>query len=173
MNALGWRLAILALLLGAYLGARSAWVWQDNHYGKALADQAGEYRLEREGAAAAVIKWQAEEQEHRRVLEDRLKSIAGTHWKEMSDAQTTQARLRDRLATADLRLSVILAATTAEGGGCGVPAAASAGGVVHGAVRANLDPAHAQRIITITNDGDRALIALSACQDYVRSISAP
>ncbi|MEK2608506.1 lysis system i-spanin subunit Rz [Pseudomonas shirazensis] len=171
MNALGWRLAILALLLGAYLGARGTWLWQDNHYGKALADQAGEYRLEREGAAAAVIKWQAEEQEHRRGLEDRLKSIMGTHWKEMSDAQTTQARLRDRLATADLRLSVILAATTAESCGCGVSTAASAGGVVHGVLRANLDPAHAQRIVAITDEGDRGLIALRACQAYVREIT--
>ncbi|MGE1083124.1 lysis protein [Pseudomonas shirazensis] len=171
MNALGWRLAILAMLLGAYLGARGAWLWQDNHYRKALADQAGEYRLEREGAAAAVIKWQAEEQKHRRGLEDRLRSIAGTHWKEMSDAQTTQARLRDRLATADLRLSVILASTTAESGGCGVPTPASAGGVVHGVLRANLDPAHAQRIIAITDEGDRGLIALRACQAYVREIT--
>lgn len=171
MNALGWRSAVLALLLGAYLGARGTWLWQDNHYGKALADQAGEYRLEREGAAAAVIKWQPEEQEHRRGLEDRLKPIAGTHWKEMSDAQTTQARLRDRLATADLRLSVILAATTAESGGCGVPTATSAGSVVHGAVRANLDPAHAQRIVAITDEGDRGLIALRACQSYISTVS--
>nr|WP_189691687.1 lysis system i-spanin subunit Rz [Pseudomonas shirazensis] len=167
---MGWRLAVLALSLGAYLGARGAWLWQDNHYEKALADQAGEYRLEREGAAAAVIKWQAEEQEHRRGLEDRLKSIAGNHWKEMSDAQTTQARLRDRLATADLRLSVILAATTAEGGGSGVPTATSAGSVVHGAVRAYLDPAHAQRIIAITDEGDRGLIALQACQNYIKAL---
>ncbi|WP_374726023.1 lysis system i-spanin subunit Rz [Pseudomonas hunanensis] len=120
--------------------------------------------------AQPVIKWQAEEQEHRRGLEDRLKSIAGTHWKEMSDAQTTQARLRDRLATADLRLSVILAATTAESCGCEVPNAASAGGVVHGVLRANLDPAHAQRIVGITDEGDRGLIALQACQSYIKAL---
>ncbi|WP_119140074.1 lysis system i-spanin subunit Rz [Pseudomonas reidholzensis] len=171
MNALGWRVAVLALLLGAYFGARGAWLWQDNHYGKALADQAGEYRLEREDAAAAVIKWQAEEQEHRRGLEDRLESTAGTHWKEMSDAKKTQDRLRDRLATADLRLSVVLAATSVEGCGCGVPTATSTAGVVHGVVRADLDPAHAQRIIAITDEGDRGLIALKACQAYVREVT--
>ena len=42
------------------------------------------------------------------------------------------------------------------------------GGVVHAARRAQLDPAHAQRIIEITSDGDQGLIALKACQDYVR-----
>lgn len=171
MNVLGWRLAGLALLLGIYVGGRGAWLWQANHYEKALAQQSGHYQREREAAALAVIDWQAEEQDRRRGLEDRLKLTAETHWKEMSDAQITQARLRDRLATADLRLSVILAATTAETGGCGVPTAASAGGVVHGVLRANLDPAHAQRIVAITDEGDRGLIALEACQAYVRGIT--
>lgn len=171
MSALGWRLAGLALLLGIYIGGRGAWLWQANQYEKALAEQAGQYKREREGAALAVIDWQAEEQDRRRGLEDRLKSTAETYWKEMSNAQTTQARLRDRLATADLRLSVVLAATAGESGSCGVSTAASAGSVVHGAVRAELDPAHAQRIIAITDEGDRGLIALKACQAYVREMT--
>jgi hypothetical protein len=33
-----------------------------------------------------------------------------------------------------------------------------------------LDLAHAQRIIAITNEGDRGLIALQACQAYVRAL---
>ncbi|MGY2173416.1 lysis protein, partial [Pseudomonas gingeri] len=37
--------------------------------------------------------------------------------------------------------------------------------------RARLDPAHAQRIIAITDDGDRALIALKACQAYAGAVS--
>jgi len=171
VNVLGWRLAGLALLLGIYVGGRGAWLWQANHYEKALAQQSGQYQREREAAALAVIDWQAEEQDRRRGLEDRLKSTAETHWKEMSDAQQTQARLRDRLATADLRLSVVLAATAAESGSCGVSTAPGARGVVHGAVRADLDPAHAQRIIAITDEGDRGLIALKACQAYVREMT--
>ena len=47
---------------------------------------------------------------------------------------------------------------------------ASAAGVVHAARRAQLDPAHAQRIIAITGDGDNAVIALRACQAYVRAV---
>jgi hypothetical protein len=40
--------------------------------------------------------------------------------------------------------------------------------VVHAARRAQLDPAHAQRIIAITDAGDQGLIALRACQAYIR-----
>jgi hypothetical protein len=50
-----------------------------------------------------------------------------------------------------------------------VPAAP--GAVVHAAHRAQLDPAHAQRIIGITSAGDQGLIALRACQAYVRTIA--
>lgn len=45
------------------------------------------------------------------------------------------------------------------------------GGVVHGAVRSQLDRAHAQRIVAITDEGDRGLIALNACQAYVREVT--
>ncbi|MBF4211259.1 hypothetical protein EI533_26585 [Pseudomonas donghuensis] len=86
-----------------------------------------------------------------------------------SNAQATQASLRDHLATSDLRLSVLLAAT-APGSGCGVPAAAGATSMVHGAPRGELDPAAAQRIVAITDAGDQGLIALQACQAYVRGI---
>jgi hypothetical protein len=44
------------------------------------------------------------------------------------------------------------------------------GGVVHGPTRAQLDPAHAQRIIGITDVGDQGLIALAACQSYVSNL---
>ncbi|PMZ56043.1 lysis protein, partial [Pseudomonas sp. GW247-3R2A] len=88
---------------------------------------------------------------------------------ELSDAQTNQARLRDRLATSDLRLSVLLAEDPASG--CAVPTGAATGSVVHGRARARLDPAHAQRIVAITDAGDQGLIALRACQAYVREFA--
>ncbi|MCB2254440.1 lysis protein [Pseudomonas chlororaphis] len=89
-----------------------------------------------------------------------------SHYQELTNAQKDQARLRNRLAISDLRLSVLLdAADTASG--CNVPATATPGGLVHGAPRARLDPAHAQRIVGITDDGDQGLIALRACQAYI------
>lgn len=95
-----------------------------------------------------------------------------THHRKLSDAQKDQACLRDRLANSDLRLSVLLDATDSASG-CAVPATAETGGVVHGGARAQLDPAHAQRIVAITDAGDQGLIALAACQAYAKEVSAP
>ncbi|PNG28508.1 lysozyme [Pseudomonas protegens] len=169
MKAPGWLLPVLALVLGVALGGWLAWTWQANAYGKDLADQAEAYSTDREQAATAVINWQETQQEARRALEDRLQANDETHYKELRDAQTNQARLRDRLATADLRLSVLLS-TAASGGSGGVSATAGTCGVVHGAARAELDPAAAQRIVTIAGDGDQGLIALTACQDYIKEV---
>ncbi|NAN55285.1 lysis protein [Pseudomonas protegens] len=169
MKAPGWLLPVLALVLGFALGGWLAWTWQANAYGKDLADQADAYSRDREQAATAVINWQETQQDARRALEDRLQANDETHYKELLDAQTNQARLRDRLATADLRLSVLLN-TAAPGGGGGLPAAAGTCGVVHGGARAELDPAAAQRIVAIAGDGDQGLIALAACQSYVKEI---
>ncbi|QNH77114.1 lysis protein [Pseudomonas protegens] len=169
MKAPGWLLPVLALVLGFALGGWLAWTWQANAYGKDLADQAEAYSTDREQAATAVINWQETQQEARRALEDRLQTNDETYYKELRDAQTNQARLRDRLATADLRLSVLLN-TTAEGGSGGVPATTGTCGVVHGGARAELDPAAAERIVAITGDGDQGLIALAACQSYVKEI---
>ncbi|MEX5539916.1 lysis protein, partial [Pseudomonas poae] len=90
----------------------------------------------------------------------------------LTDEQTKQARLRDRLATADLRLSVVLAAIETTGS-CSMSATTATGRVVHGTTRAQLDPAHAQRIIGITDTGDQGLIALRACQAYAKEVSTP
>ena len=81
-----------------------------------------------------------------------------------------QFRLRDRLATADLRLSVLLDATTGASNGS-MSATTATGGVVHGPTRAELDPTHAQRIIGVTDDGDRGLIALAAFRAYANEVS--
>ena len=61
--------------------------------------------------------------------------------------------------------------TTVTPGCDGMQATTSSGSVVHGPRRAQLDPAHAQRIIGITGDGDQGLIALQACQLYVKRVS--
>ena len=161
--------ASLALVVWAFWGTyehgRST---MDAEWKAKSAKQANDFQLEREAAAVAVINWQDAEQARRRALEDRLQANDKTHHQELTNAQATQARLRDRLATADLRLSVLLATP---GGGGGVPASTGASGMVYGATRGELDPAHAQRIVAITGDGDYGLIALQACQAYVLEVT--
>ena len=169
MSQVPWKLiGMLALVL---IVAACTWRVQDWRYGKQLAEQAGLRKDDLttiSNAAAAQVR---ADQDRRLTLEQRLSASEQTHYKELSDAQTKQARLRDRLATADLRLSVLLDAAD-PASGCSVSAGTEAGGVVHGGARARLDPAHAQRIIGITDDGDQGLIALAACQAYVKEVSA-
>ncbi|WP_095153944.1 lysis system i-spanin subunit Rz [Pseudomonas sp. Irchel 3E13] len=170
MSLLAWRLPTVALLIGLGLGGGAAWRWQANEYERQLAEQAGLFQGERLAAGLAVVEWNTAEQAKRIALEARLQAADKNHHQELTDAQQAQARLRDRLATSDLRLSVILANPASSAGSGGVSTTPGAGGVVHGTSRAQLDPAHAQRIVAITDEGDQGLIALRACQAYVREV---
>ena len=169
-----YRLLANGVLLAVLAGSSGALAWQVQawRYGQQLERQA---RLHIDGlnqqAQAAAAQQQAE-QDKRLALEQRLSASAQTHYRVLNDVQRDQSRLRDRLATADLRLSVLLDATATPGNGS-VPATAAAGSVVHGGTRAQLDPAHAQRIIVITDAGDQGMIALAACQAYAKEVSTP
>lgn len=169
MNPATLKLLIAGVALALILAMSATWKIQDWRYGMKLAEQAGLHQSDLDKISSAATAQIQAEQDKRLALEQRLSASEQTHHKELSDAQTNQARLRDRLATADLRLSVLLAEDPTS---CnGVPATAGAVGMVHGARRAQLDPTHAQRIIGITDDGDRGLIALKACQAYVRELN--
>ena len=175
-----FRLLAVGLLAAALFGA--GWLangWrlgeQLAEQGRALEGQIADRDLLHANTLGEVARASAAqlriEQDKRLQLEEQLRQSSSTHHKESVDAKTAAARLRDRLATTELRLSVLL--DSAAGAAlCGVPAGTGAGGVVHGTARAELDPAHAQRIVGITDDGDQGLIALKACQDYARKVSA-
>ena len=166
------KLAGLVVLILVLMASAAGVTWQVQEWrtGKMLAEQAGLHQDELDRISAVAIKQVRDEQDRRLGLEKTLATSDQQHTRELSDAQRNQAVLRDRLATTDLRLSVLLDATDSASG-CNVSAAPGAVGVVHAARRAQLDPAHAQRIIAITDEGDRGLIALRACQAYVRAIA--
>ena len=157
----------LALLLAIVCFA--TWKVDAWRYGKQLADLNAEHQTELTRLANANSALILKEQDKRIALEQWLAASDQAHYRALTDEKTKQARLRDRLASADLRLSVQLDAATATDCG-GVQTTTGTGGVVHGAARAQLDTAHAQRVIGITSDGDKGLIALQACQSYVRLI---
>lgn len=179
MNLTDWipvqyRLPATGLLVMALASGSAAATWQVQNwrYGQQLERQArlhGDTINEITLASAAL---QRTEQAKRLQVEQQLQGQDKTHYQELTDAKKSQARLRDRLATADMRLSVLLNATDAASL-CGVPATASTVGMVYGATRAQLDQTHAQRIIGITDDGDQGLIALAACQAYAKTVSTP
>ena len=160
---------LCAILLALAIGFGGAWQVQDWRLGERLAEQAGLHKDDLAAISNSAAAHAQAEQGKRLALEQQLAGQDQQHTKELSDAQRNQARLRDQLATADVRLSVLLAEDSASG--CNVPTTPGAVGVVHAARRAQLDPAHAQRIIAITDDGDNAIIALRACQAYVRAVA--
>ena len=165
----GLLVLILLLIAGA---AGVAWQIQDWRMGNKLSErlsaQSAAHQSQLDTITNETWRQQKAEQEKRLATERQLATQDQRHTKELSDAQRNQARLRDQLATADVRLSVLIEDSAS---GCNVPAAPTPGSVVHAAPRARLDPAHAQRIIRITDDGDSALIALRACQAYVQAVA--
>ena len=169
LDALKWGGALLLIFGIVASSAWTAWTWQANAYGKQLDKQEAAHQTTLNHLANANSALILAEQGKRLALEQWLAASDQSHYRVLTDEKTKQARLRDRLATADLRLSVQLDAAAT---GCdAVQAATSTGGVVYGAHRAQLDPAHAQRIIGITGDGDQGLIALQACQAYAQEVS--
>ena len=166
-------LAVLVLLLMAS-AAGVTWQVQDWRLGKQLSERLSAQSAAHQGQLDAITNeaWrqQKAEQDKRLAIEQQIAVQDQQHTQELSDAQRNQASLRDRLATADVRLSVLLDGTDTASR-CDVPTTPSTAGVVHAARRAQLDPAHSQRIIRITDDWDNAIIALRACQAYVRAIA--
>ena len=169
LDAVKWGGALLLILCLMAGSAWAAWEWQANAYGQQIAEQKAAHQTALTDVANANSVLILAEQNKRFALEQWLAASEKAHYRALTDEKTKQTHLRDRLATADLRLSVQLDAAAT---GCdSVQPTTSAGGVVHGSHRAQLDPAHAQRIIGITGDGDQGLIALQACQSYVHEIS--
>jgi hypothetical protein len=164
--------ALILVLMAAAAGV--TWQVQDWRLGKQLSEQlsaqSAAHQIQLDAITNEAWRQQKAEQDKRLATEQQIAAQDQQHSKELSDAQRNQARLRDQLATADVRLSVLLDATDTAGR-CDVPATPGAAGVVHAARRAQLDPAHAQRIVAITDDGDNAIIALRACQAYVRAVA--
>ncbi|WP_434695313.1 lysis protein [Pseudomonas sp. Z1-14] len=162
------KLLIAGAAVALILAISATWKVQDWRYAGQLAQQTNAHLSDLAKIGSAAADQVQAEQGKRLILEQQLTASDQTHHRALTDAQRDQDRLRDRLATADVRLSVLLAEDPAS---CNaVPATAGTGGMVHGRTRARLDPAHAQRIIAITDAGDRGLIALQACQAYVRAL---
>ena len=171
LDAVKWGGVLLIILFLMAGSAWAAWEWQANAYGQQLAEKNATHQTALTNLANSNSALILAEQNKRFALEQWLAASDQVHYRALTDAKTNQTRLRDRLDTADLRLSVLLDAT-ATNDRDGMQATTGPGRLVHGAARAQLDRAHAQRIIGITGDGDQGLIALQACQAYAKEISS-
>ncbi|MBI6912485.1 lysis protein [Pseudomonas juntendi] len=100
--------------------------------------------------------------ESRRNTIKLLADLDTQHTQERERANQTNASLRADVATGQRRLSVLATSCSATG-------STTASGLGHAEARAELDPAAAERIVAIANDGDDAIRQLTALQDYVRT----
>jgi hypothetical protein len=109
-------------------------------------------------------------------LQNQLAAEDAKHTKEMTDVQAQIAAAQAAVALPSGGLSVLATCpSTDTGSGNSVPSTPTASIVVHAAhvaapTRAVLDRGVAQRLLALTATGDKALVALSACQDYVKTI---
>ncbi|WVV46820.1 lysis system i-spanin subunit Rz [Pseudomonas sp. NA13] len=121
MSPLGLKAWVAGVLMLLVLAVGATWKVQDWRYGKQLAEQAGLHQSDLAEISRAAATQAKAEQDKRLALEQRLSSSEQNHHQELTNVQKDQDRLRDRLATSHLRLSVLLAEDPASG--CAVPAA--------------------------------------------------
>ncbi|MFY1029137.1 lysis system i-spanin subunit Rz [Pseudomonas asiatica] len=137
-------LATIAALLVASLGA----FWALDHTKAALREK-----------TLRIEELEASERSRKQTIK-LLAELDTQHTQERERANQTNAGLRADVAAGKRRLSVLAASCTA---------GSSTTGLGHAEARAELDPAAAERIVAIANEGDDAIRALSALQDYVRT----
>lgn len=111
---------VVLILLAMTVSFGAAWQVQGWRYDGKLAKQAGQFQTDLDAIGNAATAQARSEQDKRLATEQQLAASDQQHTKELSDAQCEQALLRDRLATADVRLSVLLDAMDSAGG-CDVP----------------------------------------------------
>ena len=98
--------------------------------------------------------------ESRRNTIKLLADLDTQHTQERERANQTNASLRADVAAGQRRLSVLSTSCSTAGSG-------ATAGLGHAEARAELDPAAAERIVRIANDGDDAIRQLTALQDWV------
>ncbi|WP_083788767.1 lysis system i-spanin subunit Rz [Paraburkholderia atlantica] len=87
---------------------------------------------------------------------------------EQINAQETIDALRADVRAGDVRLRIATASCTASAGSGGAPGAGTTAGGTDGAGTAELDGSAADALLGITSDGDRAILKLTALQEYAR-----
>lgn len=102
----------------------------------------------------------------RRTTQKLLTQLDTDNTKVLTDVQAQHKAQLARIGTGAQRLSVPAKCPV-------VRASPSPGRVDDAEARAELDPAAGQRIVAIANDGDEAIIALNALQDYVTTACLP
>ncbi|WRQ05459.1 Rz-like spanin [Ralstonia phage AhaGv] len=168
MNLINWKGYAIAAgagaLVAAILAGWGAWAIQANRYDVQIAELK-RVHAEQLGEIAAKGAEQAREALAWKDRAEKATAEIDARQQENDRVKAENARLADELRTGARRVFV-RAKCPAAGGGA-VPGTAPAARVDDAEVRAELDPATAQRMVGVAGDGDDAIRALTALQDYV------
>jgi prophage endopeptidase len=143
-------LAVVAVIFAT--GFLFGWKWQ-----------AVEYAEFREDGLTDALVDMAHAQVQRNKLQKDFEALDARHTEAKRNAEEREAKLLSDVGAGRIRLSVLASQ-------CRSNSETGATGLDDGRVRADLDPAHGERVIRITREGDRAIRALSALQEYVRRV---
>ncbi len=160
-------IALGAFLLGAGIGGYGAYHWQEVALQTEKLAHANDLKAVSDAAAAAEAQHIATEQ----ALQAQLAQSDAEHFKELTDAQTTNDALRTAVADGTRRLSIAVAADPAVRSGVPAPARPTGLGNGAGGQRAFLDRSTAEALVAIAATADRYKAQLGACQDYARAVS--
>lgn len=161
-----WGYVIAGLVIAAMAGFATHEIDAD-HYTAIIETNTAQYTLNMKAVSDTAEKAAAD---NLKTLQDQLAQTsadAAAAHKELSDAHEANAALSSSIGAGTRRLSV---AGVCPAGGSGVSGSAATGPGVHAATRVQLDPAAAQRIVTIANDADDTAIMLKQCQAYVTAV---
>lgn len=143
-------LAVVAVIFAT--GFLFGWKWQ-----------AVEYAEFREDGLTDALVDMAHAQVERNKMQSRLEALDARHTKAKKDSEERERDLLADVESGRKRLSVLTRQ-------CGAGKETGAASVDDGTVRAELDPAHAARIIGISQEGDAAIRALTGLQDYILEV---
>lgn len=153
-------------IVGAVIASILTYLFCNAIYDAQVSELKTEYAKEKERIAKAYQDEIQEAISKERDLRDRIEQVDQKYYEELQNAKDENAKLRDRITNGDLRLSVVTRTPNCTS----VSSTTEPSSVDNGERRAELDPAHAERIIRITEYGDEQIRKLNACQAYVREL---
>lgn len=148
------------------VGFGSAYYWQGLRWDAEVATLKQDWADERRKLADAAndeLQRQISLREEQATI---ISQLDQEHTRELQNAEKEIERVRDELRTGERRLYVDADCP----GSDGVPGDSTASSVDNGAGKARLNADTAERLVRLTERGDRAIRQLTACQDYVKTI---
>ncbi|MBH3440554.1 lysis system i-spanin subunit Rz [Pseudomonas luteola] len=160
---------MIALVLGLMTGSGMiAWKWQEKSYQVQLAEKDRVYQSTLMDIAKSSAVQFKKEAERRAALESQLAQVDQQQYGKLTDVKKQNQSLRDRLATAELRLSVLID-NSASGSRAGMSTGSTSTGLDDGAHRAYLQPKVAADLARLADDADQCAIKLRGLQAREKS----